>query len=436
MTRFKFCTTAVIWLSVLHPTLIDARWVLIEEWGVELRHRVDVENGNVETYNHTINSALKIWDVDKSWTNQECINDVVIDDHTSVRNIVYFTGNPSPLFPYILSEIEIHDGNNCNDENHLTVAFPTERGEEPELYGPREHGDEEGGLLEENDIVEEEEEEEEVQPQNPTWAPNDIKNILDATTIVENDFEQNPEQFDSDEVESMANVNEEIWGPEADLIIPDANTLPQGQYIPTIIVEEEYQNLDTGPDQGGQSQNNLQKRSPLPPPNSESSEEPENPQDLPGFILPGQGFIDVGTVEAPLNAGNNPNGLGQLPMPNFLTNPRPQEQDGFSDVTTIGPVDFGFDGTQMEQLGSPGLNPLATQDVFDLEPLVMESRDVPFEGEDEEPTFKINLHQYGLRFRKDTSIKLISDLNQWYRIPAGGIQIEGNSPEEIPVTKV
>ncbi|KAF3274949.1 hypothetical protein TWF970_007652 [Orbilia oligospora] len=392
MAKFKFCISAFVWLSVIYSTLIDARWVIVEEWGKVLRHRTNLTTGEVEAYHETINSAIKVWDTDKAWTDELCISDVIIEDHAFVRNIEYYIGNPS-------------------HKNSVTVVFPTERGAKPELFGPIQYEDEAEG--EEDVIVEGGDD-----PQSFRWDPAKLQELLNAPTVVENGFEQNPEDFDSDEVESMTGeVDHGIWNSEADLEIPLGTTQQQGPYNPTVIAEEEYQDLDAESDQGGMGQTNLQKQSPLPP-KSEPSEELEDSEGLLSFSLPGQGFMDVGTPTNPTNK----NGLGQLPMPNFHTNPHPQEQDTFSDISAVGQGNFEFGGTLLDQLASPESNFLATQDVVDLEPLVMESRDVPFEDEDGHPTFKIDIYQRGLRFKKFTSIKLITNWNQWYRIPAGGIQ--------------
>ncbi|KAF3143402.1 hypothetical protein TWF703_010815 [Orbilia oligospora] len=411
MAKFKFCISAFVWLSLIYSTLIEARWVIVEEWGQVLRHRTNLTTGEVEAYHETINSAIKVWDTDKAWTDEICISDVIIEDHAFVRNIEYYTGNPSPLFPYVLFALELHDNNDCTDKNSVTVVFPTERGAKPELFGPIQYEDEAEG---EEDVMFEGGDD----PQNFRWDPAKLQELLNAPTVVENGFEQNPEDFDSDEVESLTGeVNHGIWNSEADLEIPLGTTQRQGPYNPTIIAEEEYQDLDSESDQGGMGQTNLQKQSPLPP-KSEPSEELEDSESLLSFSLPGQGFMDVGTPTNPTNK----NGLGQLPMPNFRTNPHPQEQDTFSDISAVGIGNFGFGGTLLDQLASPESNILATQDVVDLEPLVMESRDGPFQDEDKDPTFKIDIYQRGLRFKKFTSIKLISNRNQWYRIPAGGIQ--------------
>ncbi|KAF3249536.1 hypothetical protein TWF192_005609 [Orbilia oligospora] len=411
MAKFKFCISAFIWLGVIQPNLIEARWVIVEEWGKVLRHRTNLTTGEVEAYHEIINSAIKVWDIDKAWTNELCISDVIIEDHAFVRNIEYYTGNPSPLFPYVLFALELHDNNDCTDKNSVTVVFPTERGAKPELFGPIQYEDEAEG---EEDVMFEGGND----PQSFRWDPAKLQELLNAPTVVENEFEQNPEDFDSDEVESMTGeVDHGIWNSEADLEIPLGNTQPQGPYNPTIIVEEEYQDLDAESDQGGVGQTNLQKQSPLLP-KSDPSEELEDSQSLLSFSLTGQGVIDVGTPANPTNK----NGLGQLPMPNFHTNPHPQEQDTFSDISAVGTRNFGFGGTLLDQLASPESDILATQDVVDLEPLVMESRDVPFEDEDGDLTFKIDIYQRGLRFKKPTSIKLITNWNQWYRIPAGGIQ--------------
>ncbi|KAK6511260.1 hypothetical protein TWF481_000181 [Arthrobotrys musiformis] len=419
MARTSFHTLTAVWLSVLCSTPIDARWIAIEEWGRTLRLKPNFDTAEVQEDYEVISSAVKIWDTDEQWTSGDCINDIVIHNGAAVRNIEYYTGNPSPLFPYVLAAIEIHDGENCNDENSITVVFPTEPGREPEVYGPAGLDDDEDEIYEEGEDIFGGD------SQNPTWvsngAPPEIHDILNAPTLVEEDFVQNPEEFDSDEVVSATGMDHDIWGSAADLDIAAGNIQQQqGEYEPTVIVEEEYDHL--GPwedDDDAESQNNLKKRSPFPP-KSEPSVDLGQSQGSLGWTpsLPGQGVIDVGTIQELLNAGNNQN--GQLPMPIFHTQPR--EQDGFSEGVAAGTGNFDLGGTaQLEHL-SPELNPLATQDVLDLEPLVMESRDVPFEGEDGDPAFVINILQTGLLFRKPTSIRLISDLSQWYRIPAGGIQ--------------
>ncbi|KAK6346137.1 hypothetical protein TWF730_010469 [Orbilia blumenaviensis] len=410
MVGLSCSARAAIWLGVIYSTPVNCRWVKLEEWGQKLNIIPNLQTTQVREEHQTVSTVMKVWDTDEEWTSGNCINDILLEDGTALRKIEYYPGNPSPLFPWVLSGIEVHDGNDCKDKNRIIIIFPTDPTGEPEIYGTAEQNQDTAEQLIFGGS------------QDHIWTSNTNEvqspDPLNDPTLVEEQFEQNPEDFDTDEVASMTNLQDDVWGQDLGI---SGEALPQQQvqYEPTEIVEEsEYSDQDLGGDDGGGQGggNNLKKRSPVPP-NSQADEESDEDKGLLSWGFPGQGVIDVGTNPV----ANNPSNL-QLPMPRFHT--QPMEQDNFSDeIIGENPQIPGMGGTKLDQLTSPDLNPLGTQDVLDLDPLVVESREIPFEDDVGDPGFKkVNLLEYGLRFRKPTSVRFVSDLSQWYRIPAGGIQ--------------
>ncbi|EPS45354.1 hypothetical protein H072_657 [Dactylellina haptotyla CBS 200.50] len=208
--------------------------------------------------------------------------------------------------------------------------------------------------------------------QQPDWVPygQTLDDVMNAPTIpddnMEEYFEEDPFAFDDDMVVAEMQQMDEVFNDQDEY--NDDEGSPQPDY------------------DSGESTHDLKKRNPAPPSDSGSDDLMQGPP------------------------ANN-----IVPLDSYLAEQVQALQD-FLDETTP-----SMSGTGMYQQEEDFI-PLESEDVLDLEPLIAPHRDIPIEDNPNEiPIVEVNMLQKNLRFGSPTSIRFVSDISQWYRVPGGGI---------------
>ncbi|KAF3925377.1 hypothetical protein ABW20_dc0110598 [Dactylellina cionopaga] len=180
MKYAPLCST-IIWVAVLSSHFVLGRWLELQQWKRTLSLRPNVETGDVTEGEVTTTSYAKFNDFQEVWLEAGCANGVVSNPGSLLRTIRYNPSNPNPQWPFILSAIEVHDGDDCDDPNSVFVQFPS-----PEEWP---EGNSQGGIVEST-----------IDTQQPSWVPpgQTLAELLNAPTIADDEFEQSQAAFDED----------------------------------------------------------------------------------------------------------------------------------------------------------------------------------------------------------------------------------------------
>ncbi|EWC47177.1 hypothetical protein DRE_03546 [Drechslerella stenobrocha 248] len=394
-----------LWLTSFWVVSVQGRWLSIQQAKTVITLNTDWETGEEtevlepwERWSHFTDAATP--GVTNAWRNGGCANGIVTDDNAFLAEIQYYAGDIDPGFPFVLSGIEIHDGDNCMDPNFAYMPIESE---------------------ENNAIV------------------RDFEQMVATQGNVNqpDEPEQNDSEFTAMEIEAQQGV---------------ANDLNSGPFdnTGTSSPKSAYQS------QGGFG-NGLRKRSPIRDMDGDDSDVTANQNQEQGESLP------LGTIELGPENNGGPN-LNQNPNPQavppdtqalidqyildradqldeFLaettpsgtsiseeeTDPALAFQDAETDFTTP------FRGGDLE---SDFESPTGDSDILDYDRLLRDNPNytaglTAYAGPPQQlPHLTTNLFLYGYKFRARTSIRFINNYDFMWLAP--GIPARVQWPENQP----